>query len=100
MYRVVSLCVAACLALTPAAYASPSLAGGPVLPRSSKPAIAYQQWNELFQKALDGDPASATELGKMFAYGSDAPHDVPEAMRWLSRGVDLGSNVARRELGL
>jgi hypothetical protein len=40
------------------------------------------------------------KVGKMYAYGRDAPHDVPEAMRWLSRGVDLGSNEARRELGL
>ena len=51
-------------------------------------------------KALDGDASSATELGEMYAHGSNAPHDVPEAMRWLTRGAELGSNVARRELGL
>ncbi|MEA2745303.1 MAG: uncharacterized protein QOG25_3674, partial [Acetobacteraceae bacterium] len=101
MYRLASFCVAICLMTSmPAAYASLSPAGGPALPRSSKSYVAYEQWNELLHKALDGDAAAATEIGKMYTSRSEAPHDVPEAMRWLSRGVDLGSNEARRELGL
>ncbi len=101
MLRVASLCVSISLAgWSPSAFASPSLAGGPMLPESPKPIIAYKQWDDLIHTALDGDPVSATEIGKIYAYGTNTPQDVPEAMRWLSRGVRLGSNEASRELGL
>ncbi|MEA2738451.1 MAG: uncharacterized protein QOH05_1758 [Acetobacteraceae bacterium] len=101
MFRVASVCVAAVLAAwAPAASASLTPAGGPVLPQSPKPSISYAEWNDLIHKALDGDATSATEIGKMYAYGTNARQDIPEAMRWLSRGADLGANEARRELGL
>jgi hypothetical protein len=36
----------------------------------------------------------------MYASGANAPHDVSQATRRVSRGVDLSSDEARRELGL
>jgi TPR repeat protein len=87
-------------AFSPAAFASPSAAGGPVLPASAKHRIALGKSDDLLRKALDGDAASATEIGETYAYGANIPPGVPEAMRGLTRGVDLGSGEARRELGL
>src|SRR3954453_3511503 len=84
----------------PVAGGSPAPIGEPVLPQSSKPVIAYSRWNELIHKALDDDAPSATKIGEMYAYGVNAPRDVGEAMRWLTRAADLGSTEARRELGL
>lgn len=101
MYRVATICTAVTLSLmASAASASPTQLNGPTLPLSAKTSVVYKQWNELVRQALDGDAVSATEIGRMYSHGTDAPHDVPEAMRWLSRAVDLGSNEARRELGL
>src|ERR1700761_5583712 len=101
MIRIVPLCVVlgfSTLALSVSA--SPSPVTEPLLPQASKPVVVYAAWNDLMHKALDGDAASAAELGKIYAHGSGAPHDVAEAMRWLTRAADLGSNEARRELGL
>jgi len=71
-----------------------------MLPVTPRPAVGDNEWDELVLKALAGDAVSATKVGRAYARGSDAERDVPEAMRWLSRGVELGSNEARRELGL
>jgi hypothetical protein len=102
--RVVSFCVA--IGFTPlaaTALASPMPAGGPALPQASKPVVAYAAWNNLMHKALDGDASSATELGRMYAHGPNAPHDLPEAMRWLraypSRPHHLGKCMLFQRFG-
>src|SRR4051812_48081737 len=87
-------------AWAPVVLASPIERGGPMLPVTPRPAVGDNEWDELVLKALAGDAVSATKVGRAYARGSDAERDVPEAMRWLSRGVELGSNEARRELGL
>jgi TPR repeat protein len=92
MLRIASVSVAITLeAWAPSDYASTSQIGAPALPPSPRPTIAYRQWNDLIPKVSDGGAATATDIGKMFAYGSNAPRDVPEAIRWLSRRVDLES---------
>src|SRR3954452_3864734 len=87
-------------AWAPVVLASPIERGGPMLPVMPRSAIVDNQWDELVLKALAGDATSATAIGRAYARGSDAGRDIPEAMRWFSRGVELGSNEARRELGL
>ena len=87
-------------AVAPSASALPERISEPNLPQSVRPSVADSPWDELVRKALDGDVSSATKIGKMYAHNSNAPYDVAEAMRWLTRGADLGSVEARRELGL
>ncbi len=50
--------------------------------------------------ALDGDALAATDLGKMYAHGSNSAHERPRRCDGSRRGADLGSDEARRELGL
>jgi hypothetical protein len=97
--------IAFCIFILIAASASISFASqiersGPGLPVPPRPTIVASQWNDLIIKALDGDAASATTIGRIYAHKPGTVEDVPEAIRWLSRGADLGSNEARRELGL
>ena len=101
MLRVAGFCLSIGLsAVAPAAFALPELISEPNLPRSARPSVADAPWDELVRKALDGDLSSVTEIGRIYAHNSNAPYDVAEAMRWLTRGADLGSVEARRELGL
>src|ERR1700754_3661997 len=86
--------------MAPTASALQTSVVGPELPPVSKPVVAYAAWNDLLHKALDGDRASAAQIGQMCAHGANAPRDIGEAIRWLSRAADLGSTEAQRELGL
>ena len=90
MLRIVGCCFAIGLtAASPVAFAVSATIGEPNLPQLAKPRVADSPWNELVRKALNGDIFSAIEIGEMYAHGSNAPHDAAEAMRWLTRGVDL-----------
>jgi hypothetical protein len=101
MRAAIGFCLSLGLAVwAPVALASPIERGGPLLPVTPRPIVADNRWAALVLKALAGDATAATIVGRAYARGSDADRDVPEAMRWFSRAVELGSNEARRELGL
>ena len=69
---------------------------------SYPPRRAYTQsdYRTLYTKAMDGDAASAAELGQLFARGGTFAPNSDEAFRWLTKAMDLGSDPARREFGL
>src|SRR4051794_18648415 len=101
MHATIRFCLSISLAAwAPVVFASPIERGGPMLPVTPRPAVAESEWDELVLKALTGEAAAATTVGRAYARGSDTERDIPEAMRWFSRGAAFGSNEARRELGL
>jgi hypothetical protein len=64
-------------ALVHSAFASLSGTGGPALPVSPKRFVTAQQWGDLVHRALDGDAASATQIGETYALGTAGAQDLP-----------------------
>src|SRR5690242_5841776 len=81
-----------------ACWAVPTMPDQPVLPGHARHFVAPRQWTSLLLDALNGNAEAAAEVGQAYTQGPS--RDINEAMRWLSRGADLGSATAKRELGL
>ena len=72
----------------------------PFGPAPTAPYRARQAFTDLRSRAQAGDAEAAAELGQMYARGGSVGMDIDEAFRWLTKGMDGGSNAARREFGL
>ena len=53
----------------------------------------------LNKKALAGDAEAQFNLGEMYYYGRDVPHNYVEAAKWYRRAAEQGHIIAQSSLG-
>ncbi|MDG1287756.1 MAG: hypothetical protein P8P30_09380 [Rickettsiales bacterium] len=70
----------------------------PPTPTATKEMYAYG-YRLLKSEAEKGRPSAATRLGLMFFHGQGVEPDANLAIKWLQRGVELGSPQAKLALG-